>query len=185
MSAQLEFVGQIVRTQNGTVDHIPSRPAIYTPKKIVTIGGTMSEHKRRVTIPKRTPTDPQPAPTLLWKWEAGKPMFSSFLAQTSDASGFVYLILVPDKPTSASDLTPLMTHRNNPAVVPLSCWSPFHLNHASTLVHASQSIAAGIDADDYPAIATDLGTESGYIYEIWARSSSTEADVPIDFFVDG
>lgn len=183
MSATIEFMGQIIRTQDGTVEHIPARPAIYTPKKRVTIAGTMQVRERFI-IPKRTPTSPQPDPTLLWKWEVGKPFFESLWIQTKDPSGFVYITLVADKPTSDTNLAPLGTHRHS-MTLGLSCWSPLHLNTPYTLVHPTLATAAGDDANDFPALLTDAGSVQGAIYEVWARASSTTADVPISLFVDG
>jgi len=183
MSAQISFTGQIVRTQGGRALFIPSREAIYTPKKLVTIAGTMCEHNRRVTIPKRTPTSPQPEPTVLWEWKPGKPLFESLYVQISDPAGFVYIEVLADKPTSDSDLAPSGTHEHS-MTLGLSCWSPFHLNTPWTLVHPTLATAAGLDADDFPAVMTDPASVAGAIYKVRARASSTEADVPVDVFVD-
>lgn len=182
MTATIEILSQLIRTQDGNVDHFPTRAASYTPKKRVTIPGTMVDWRRGVVVPKRTPTSPQPDPVLLWKWEPWKPMFEFLSVATSDPTGFVYVSFRADKPTSDTDLTPLGTHANR-CTFGLSCSSPFTLNTASTLVNPSVSVSAGVDADGFPSMLTDPGSVPGFIYEVWARSSTIEADVPVDVLV--
>lgn len=179
----LAMYSQIVRTDGTTSIAIPDASSLIVPKAVVAISGKLKDH-RRVVVPKRTPTSPQPDPTLLWKWQAGMPLLASALARIRGDSGFVWIAVVTDKPTSDTDLTPLGTHRHA-SYEGLPCSGEFKRTSPWALGHATQSVAAGIDGDGFPAAMTDEGSVDCAIYEIWARANSTEADVELDVFIDG
>lgn len=179
----LAMYSQIIRSEGGASIRIPDPTSLIVPKKIIEIDGSLKDH-RTVRVPKRTPTSPQPAPTLLWKWKPGMVTFESILARIHGSTGFVYVTVVSDKPTSDTDLSPLGTHRQS-MTEGLPCWGEFKRTTSATLVHPTLATAAGDDADDYPAILTDPASVPGLIYEVWARADSTEADVLLDLFVDG
>jgi len=183
MSAKLEIFEAVKVTIDGsaTID-VPARP-LDIPKKEVAVS-TLPGSLRSFTVPKRTPSSPQPAPTLLWEWteEEGFPSF----IYVDVKEGSLRLAWLVDAATDedTDDFSPAGTHEkvNN---VDWSDYCAFRLNLTTAYVNATLADAAGLDADDYPAIFTDAGSGSGYVYKLWAINPSTTDDVICTVYTKG
>ena len=133
---------------------------------------------RRVKLPAQTGSV---TPTLLFDAADNAYGFQFFAAQLTDQTGFCHLSWLVDNPTSASNLAPAGTHQRTNEI-DLSCWTPFVMNTAYALVHATLATAAGLSAGA-PAILTDAGKVQGRVYKVWAINQSTTADVWLDVWV--
>lgn len=121
------------------------------------------------------------APTLLWDPADNAYGFQFFACQIAYGDGYAYVSWIVDKAVSGTNLAPAGTHQRTNEI-DLSCWTPFVLNTAYALVHATLATAAGVSAGK-PAILTDAGKVQGRVYSIWAINQSSTTDIWIDVWV--
>ncbi len=131
---------------------------------------------RRVKLPANAST-----PTLLWDASDNAYGFQFFACQLAYQTGYAHLSWIVDNPTSSSNLAPAGTHQRTNEI-DLSCWTPFIMNTAYALVHATLATAAGVSGGK-PQILTDAGKVQGRVYSIWAINQSTTTDIWIDVWV--
>lgn len=162
---------------------IPAR-GLWTPNKVVSVTGTINLCGT-YTVPKRNPTDPQPDPTLLWEWTAATGFPEIIIAEIVGTSGSLRLHSLFDDANDVDndDYSPAGTHeRTN--TFDLSCWFPIPMMTTGQ-INATLATAAGLDANDLPAIATSAGSGSGYLYKLWANNPSTTDDVVVNIWAKG
>ena len=174
MSAELRvYVGETY-VRDGITE---SSGSLVDPIKAVTTPGLYSS-RRSIVIPKDAAGV---VPTLLWSWQDHND-FDLFMATLRGGVGYLHLAWSVDKPTSATDFTPLGTHFRTQCV-DLSCHTPFILNSILARVHATLSTAAGVDGNGFPAILDNASTVEGRVYKIWAWNPSTTTDYTLDVVV--
>jgi len=162
---------------------IPAR-GLWTPQKVVSVAGTINL-AGTYTIPMRTPTSPQPDPTVLWEWTEATGFPEIIIVEIAGTSGSLRVHSLFDEPNDEDndDLSPAGTHeRTNTA--DLSCWFPIPMMTTGQ-INPTLATAAGLDADDFPAIATSDGSGSGYLYKVWAVNPSTTDDVVVNVWAKG
>lgn len=116
---------------------------------------------------------------VLWKW-ADLNDFEVVVLLISD-SGYANIAVLADKPTSASDSTPLGTHESW-RQFDLSCKIPFILNTDAALVNPVAADDNG-DTAGLPTIFSDAGTVDGKVYKIAAKNPDDADDVTIEVWV--
>lgn len=117
---------------------------------------------------------------VLWEW-ADLNDFELVALLIRD-SGYAHLAILADKPTSASDSTPLGTHESW-RQIDLSCKIPFLLNTDAALVNPVAADDNG-DTAGLPTIFSDAGTVDGKVYKIAAKNpAAATADVVVEVWV--
>lgn len=184
MSTTLAFRWSLQSVIDGEAQPIVPSRGEAVPQKVISCSGTINHHGRLV-IPKRNPTDPQPDPTLLWEWLDGQDFPEIVVVEIVGTSGSLRIHSKYDAATDEdnADYSPAGTHeRTN--TVDLSCWFPIPMVTTGQ-INATLATAAGLDGDDFPAIATDTGSGSGYMYALWATNPSTTDDIAVNVWTKG
>lgn len=168
-------------TIDGRTTHQNPDRDTWTPKKEVTVSN-VAGNRRTFTVPKRTPSSPQPEPTVLWEWTEEQGFFAYLEIEVD--SGSVIASWKVDSATSDDDLSPAGTHEKTNEVV-VSDYCAFPLPSSSARVNAVLADAAGLDGDGFPSNLTDEGSGSGYVYKLWCINPSTTDDVLVTVYTKG
>jgi len=167
-------------TANG-VAFVGPDTSMVDPVNVVSIDGTYTLF-RTVTIPVTTAAHPYPDPTEVWNWEDGGEDFSLMAFQVTGDTGSVAIWWKADKPTSATDYTPLGTHEVCGNRI-ISCNGPDIWTLPDVYVHDTLATAAGVDGDGFPSGATASGRTLGRIYKVWATNTSTETAAQLNIWI--
>ena len=163
MSTTLAFRWSLQSVIDGEAQ--PSSPrGEAVPQKVISCSGTINHHGRLV-IPKRNPTDPQPDPTLLWEWLDGQDFPEIVVVEIVGTSGSLRIHSKYDAATDGTTPTTRLRERTSGPTPSISCWFPIPMVTTGQ-INATLATAAGLDGDDFPAIATDTGSGSGYMYAV-------------------